>query len=120
METSRHRSSYEKINYSLRPAKNIERKMLCEVITRLSLIQSIEKYRYIGFGSPYFTDFVLLHKMFGINDLISIEKDKFNEARFIFNKPYSCIDMMFEDSHDALKKIKNWKKPTILWLDYDQ
>ena len=119
-DISRPKSSYEKINYSLRPAKNIERKMLCEVITRLSLIQSIEKYRYIGFGSPYFTDFVLLHKMFGIIDLISIEKDKFNEERFVFNKPYSCIEMMFEDSHDALTKITSWKKPTILWLDYDQ
>lgn len=114
------KSSYEKINYSLRPAKNIERKMLCEAITRLSLIQNLDKYRYIGFGSPYFTDFILLHKMFGINDLISIEKDKFNEDRFEFNKPYSCIEMMFENSHEALSKIKNWEKPSILWLDYDQ
>jgi len=120
MEDLRPKSSYEKINYSLRPSKNIERKMLCEVIARLSLIYSIEKYRYIGFGSPYFTDFVLLHKMFGINDLISIEKDKFNEDRFVFNKPYLCIEMMFEDSHEALKKIKDWNKPSILWLDYDQ
>jgi hypothetical protein len=120
MEESRPKSSYEKINYSLRPAKNIERKMLCEVITRLSLIHSIEKYRYIGFGSPYFTDFVLLHKMFGINDLVSIEKDKFNEDRFEFNKPYSCIKMMFENSHEALKKLTDWNKPSILWLDYDQ
>jgi hypothetical protein len=116
----RPKSSYEKINYSLRPAKNIERKMFCEAITRLSLIQNLDKYRYIGFGSTYFTDFVLLHKLFGITDLISIEKDKFNKDRFEFNKPYSCIDMIFENSHDALTKITNWGKPCILWLDYDQ
>ncbi len=116
----RPKSSYEKINYSLRPAKNIERKMFCEALTRLSLIQNINKYRYIGFGSTYFTDFVLLHKLFGITDLISIEKDKSNEDRFEFNKPYSCIDMIFENSHDALTKITNWNKPCILWLDYDQ
>lgn len=112
-------SSYEKINYSLRPAKNIERKMLCDAISKLGLLQSINKYRYIGFGSPYFTDFLLFHRRLGIKNLISIEKDEKNEDRFLFNKPFSCIKMEFGDSHAILPTLDWNKKLSIVWLDYD-
>jgi len=112
-------SSYRDINYSLRPAKNIERKMLCDAFARLTFVKKINQYRYIGFGSPYFSDFYLLHRRLGIKNLISIEKDKHNEERFLFNKPFSCIKMEFDASHNVLPKL-DWEKiPTILWLDYD-
>lgn len=110
------RSSYEKINYSLRPAKNIERKMLCETLQRLSFIQKLEKYRYIGFGSTYFSDFNLLHRLLGISKMISIEKDKKNKDRFEFNKPFSCIEMKFGSSNEVLPMLK-WKEPSIVWVD---
>jgi hypothetical protein len=111
-------SSYEKINYSLRPAKNIERKMLCEAFCRLSTIHKIEKYQYIGFGSTYFSDFNLIHRTLGINNLISIEKDVNNQERFEFNKPFSCIDIKFGLSNDVLPTL-NWSKFSIVWVDYD-
>ena len=112
------KSSYEKINYSLRPAKAIERKMFCEAMHKLSHFQNIETYQYVGFGSPYFSDFSLIHRMLGIENMTSIEKDIQNSKRFEFNKPYSCIDMIFKNSTDALNEI-DWKIPVILWLDYD-
>lgn len=111
-------SSYEKINYSLRPAKNIERKMLCEAFRRLSPIHKIEKYQYIGFGSTYFSDFNLIHRTLGINNLISIEKDINNQERFEFNKPFSCIDIKFGLSNEVLPTL-NWSKFSIVWVDYD-
>jgi hypothetical protein len=52
-------SSYRKINYTLRPAKNIERKMLCEAFHKLHPFGKVQNYRYIGFGSTYFSDFIL-------------------------------------------------------------
>ncbi len=58
--------SYEKIHYGLRPAKNIERKMMCECFWRLSAFHPVHNYRYIGFGSVYFSDFLLFHKVLGI------------------------------------------------------
>ena len=112
------KSSYEKINYSLRPAKAIERKMFCQAIQKLSRFQDIENYRYIGFGSTFFCDFSLIHKTIGLKDLYSIEKDSENSERFNFNRPYSCIKTIFEHSNDALPSF-DWKIPTILWLDYD-
>jgi hypothetical protein len=113
-----HKSSYEKINYSLRPGKAIERKMLCEALKYLSFIQKLNKYKYIGFGSTHFVDFSLFHRMLGLTNLLSIEKDARNEMRFRFNKPFSRIDLKFGDSNEILPKL-NWDKLSIVWLDYD-
>ena len=110
--------SYEKINYSLRPAKCIERKMLCQAMAKLTHFQNIETYRYVGFGSTYFSDFTLFHKTLGIKDLVSIEQDAENSKRFLFNRPFSCIESVFKHSNDALYEL-SWENPTVLWLDYD-
>jgi hypothetical protein len=110
--------SYESVNYSLRPAKNIERKMFCEAFRRLIEFGKLESYRYVGFGSTFFADFSLFHKALGIGNSISIEKDTINEKRFEFNKPYDCIRLMFGKSSDILPTL-NWDLKTIIWLDYD-
>jgi hypothetical protein len=78
----------------------------------------LKDYRYIGFGSTYFSDIRLVHKRLGINDIVSIEKADEFEERFEYNKPFDCVEMMFEKSTDALPKL-DWSKPTILWLDYE-
>jgi len=62
-----------KVNYVLRPAKNVERKMLCEAFQRLTNFASLREYRYIGFGSIFFSDFTLFHRNLGISDLIDID-----------------------------------------------
>lgn len=111
-------SSYRKINYALRPAKNIERKMLLEAFRKLSFIDELSNYRYIGFGSTYFTDFELFHKELNIKNMISIEKDEGSRLRFEFNRPYSHIDIKFGKSNDILPTLK-YDSKDIIWLDYD-
>lgn len=110
--------SYEKINYSIRPAKCMERKMLCETFRRLSPFGEVKKYRYVGFGSPFFCDFYLFHKMLSIKNMICIEKYIDDKKRFEFNKPFSCIKMKYGDSNDILPVLE-WDIRTIIWLDYD-
>lgn len=110
--------SYERINYQLRPAKTIERKMLCEAFRRLYPFGEVRDYRYIGFGSTYFSDFILIHKTLGIENLISIEKDIEKRDRFLFNRPFSCIEIEFGNSTDILPAL-DWNVRTIIWLDYD-
>ena len=112
------KSSYETINYRLRPAKAVERKMLCEALRRLSAFGDIAKYRYVGFGSAYFTDFVLFHRALGIASMVSIEHDTDNEARFEFNKPFGCVTMKYMPASQALPALP-WNERTIFWLDYD-
>ena len=110
--------SYRKINYRVRPAKSIERKMLCDTFLRLSFFEPVENYRYVGFGSTAFVDFILFHKILGIKDMTSIEKRKKDKARFEFNNPFDCIRVKYGDSNDVLPSL-TWDLKTIVWLDYD-
>ncbi len=115
-----YRSSMGKFNYGLRPAKNIERKMFCETFASLSCIAPMSRYRYVGFGSVEFIDFSLYHQRLGIADMISIEyeSEPKKQKRVEFNLPYSCIMMKWGKSNEILPTLQ-WKKRTIIWLDYD-
>lgn len=119
-------ASYNAVNYSLRPAKAVERKMLCELIRRLNGFGPVEKYSYIGFGSIFFTDFVLFHRALGITKMCSIEKDaeaaddQSIQNRFEFNKPFSCIELKYGPAGERLPELAEyWPEKTIVWLDYD-
>jgi len=110
--------SYSKINYRLRPAKGIERKMICDSLRCLSPFGELTTYRYVGFGSTYFSDFILFHKSLHIEDMISIEKDKHAKERFEYNKPFACIKIEYGASYEVLPTLE-WSKKSIVWLDYD-
>lgn len=111
--------SYKKFDYALRPAKNIERKMLCEGFSRLSNIAPASGYRYIGFGSVAFLDFALVHQRLGITNMVSIERAEEDRGRFLFNQPFSCITIRWGESSDILPQL-SWRSRSIIWLDYDR
>ena len=115
---SNNRPSYEKINYSLRPAKNIERKMMAEVIGCLERFRPLRNYQYVGFGSIFFADFRLFHRSLGMNEMVSIECNERDKDRVDFNRPYHCVDVRMGMSYDVLPHL-DWKQRTIAWLDYD-
>lgn len=110
--------SYTKIDYRLRVAKSVERKMMSYLFQQLSVFAPLKEYTYIGFGSVAFLDFALFHRLLGIDKMISIEKEETDRTRFEFNKPYACIDLQFGESKDILPKLDIEKK-CIVWLDYD-
>jgi hypothetical protein len=111
-------ASYRAINYGIRPAKAVERKMLGELFRRLYPFQRVTDYRYIGFGSIYFSDFQLVHRALGLTDMVSIERDEQAEECFRFNVPYRSIDLRFKKSTVVLPQL-SWERRTIVWLDYD-
>ncbi|MFQ2123071.1 O-methyltransferase [Aeromonas jandaei] len=106
------------INYSMRVAKNIERKMIRDVLLRLYSFAHTSSYQYIGFGSKYFTDFILFHRYLHIKKMISIESDTGGRFKYEFNKPFSCVDIKFGGSSDILPTL-DYSEKTIIWLDYD-
>jgi len=112
--------AFEQVNYSLRPNKSVERRLLIRLLARLAQTDrfNIQAYRYIGFGSMWYADMILMHKQLGIADLVSIEKEVTRERRAKFNKPFSCITPVMGASNAKLQEIA-WNKPTILWLDYN-
>jgi hypothetical protein len=114
------RPSYEKINYNLRPAKNIERKMIAEACRLLPSARPVNRYRYVGFGSPFFSDFRLFHKTLGFQRMINIEVEGADQERFEFNKPFACIQMMYGDSSEVFPDLAWRDELTVVWLDYDR
>ena len=112
--------SYRRIDYTLRPAKNIERKMIAEACFRLTAFRPVHSYRYVGFGSPYFSDFRLFHRLLGFQTMVNIESQTGDKDRFDFNRPYECISMKYGTASDKLPEL-TWKNtPTVVWLDYDK
>lgn len=112
-------SSSFKVDYDLRPAKQIERRMILDAFQILT-VQGfpLRDYQYIGFGSIYFVDFILFHKLLGINNLLSIEGDKSITKRVKFNKPFDLIKIRMDYSGDVISSIDRDQR-IILWLDYD-
>src|SRR5690242_16417832 len=101
--------SSARINYSLRPAKHIERRMIAESLRHVAPFAHIEAYRYMGFGGLYFSDFALFHRMLNVRDMVSVEIDTNSKERYEFNKPYDCISLEFGKSSQVLPRLK-WDK----------
>lgn len=113
-------NSYRKIDYRLRPAKAVERRMIAEYFQRLRAFSPVENYRYIGLGSVYFSDFSLYHNICGFKEMISIEdtEDPKIKERFSFNSPLGTIQLQFGTTNTILPKL-NWEQKTVTWLDFD-
>ena len=68
--------SSDKINYLVRPAKQVERKLIIQALQCLGKNYDMPGYTYVGMGSRYFVDFQMVHKFLGIRDMISFEKEE--------------------------------------------
>ncbi len=102
----------DKIDYSLRLQKNVERKILGDIIRTLDFFGSIDKYRYIGFGSFYFKDFILLHEKFNIQSGISIEQDKrfYAQKDTIIRRHTDYLDIVLGRFSSEMEK---WRIDTL-------
>jgi hypothetical protein len=113
--------SYLSVNYALRPAKQVERRMLIDGLLLLSEAGfPIRDYRYTGMGSIHFVDFALFHKFLGIEKMLSIEASPEIQKRVHFNAPYRQL-IQVETGHpigDYISDLSHDEKH-VLWLDYD-
>lgn len=110
--------SFRSIDYSLRPAKHAERKMLLELFRRLAVFSPLRDYRYVGLGSVWFSDFVVVHRSLGLSDMVSIERERSAEQRIRANIPFAAIQPIFQTTSSAIPLL-DWSKRQIVWLDYD-
>lgn len=111
--------SYRKVFYDLRPAKQVERRMLLDAFQRLAAAGiPIRNSKYLGMGSIYFVDFVLFHKFLGLSRLHSVEINPAITKRVGFNKPFKCIDHSLESVGEYLSRVDS-DDAYIVWLDYD-
>ncbi len=111
--------SYLKVQYDLRPAKQVERRMLIDGLQKLMAAGfPVAEYQYTGFGSIHFVDFVMLHKLLGIDDLVSVEHSTEIERRVRFNKPFRQVEIRMRSMGDVIPTLSSNKRH-LVWLDYD-
>lgn len=115
--------SFTAVNYSLRPSKTIQRGLVFDGLRQLQERLDWRKVSYVGFGSIWFTDFILAHKVLGISKMYSIEANEIGYRRARFNKPYSFVRVKLGYSYDVLpemySQVQFRQAPSIVWLDYD-
>lgn len=115
--------SFDAVNYSLRPSKSIQRQIVFEGVRRLKTHIGLDRLAYVGFGSIWFTDFVLAHKVLGIDDMVSIELNDVGFSRATFNAPFSSVRVWHGLSTDLLPALYADPvlsgRPWMVWLDYD-
>lgn len=111
--------SFKQFDYSLRPSKQVERKIMIEVLLSLSKAGfNIDEYTYLGLGSPYYVDFVMFHKYLSIQDMVCVEWADI-EKRMKFNKPFGFIKLRMQALAEHIPSIQRRKK-YLVWLDYDR
>lgn len=111
--------SYAKVQYDLRPAKQVERRMIIDSFQLLAMGGfPIRDYQYTGMGSIYFVDFVLFHKFLGMERMLSVEASEAIQKRVSFNRPYGTIDIAMGPISNFIPGLSQDRKH-ILWLDYD-
>lgn len=116
-------ASFDVVNYSLRPSKSIQRQLVFEGVAKLKSQLDLDRLAYIGFGSIWFTDFVLAHKLLGIDDMVSIECNDVGYHRALFNSPFATVRVRHGFSSAVLPTLYEDDiirgRPWLVWLDYD-
>lgn len=115
--------SFDVVNYSVRPNKCIQRSLIFEGYGKIRNRLDLGKVNYVGFGSIWFSDFLMAHRMLNIDEMVSIESDEIGYLRAEFNKPFKSVSVINEMSTVALKSLCADDKfsafPWFIWLDYD-
>lgn len=115
--------SFDSVNYSLRASKSIQRQIVFDGVRLLQNSLDLEKLVYVGLGSIWFIDFVMAHKLLGVNDMISLEGNEVGYRRAIYNSPFKTVRVIHGYTYDVLPSlfgdpdIKG--RPWMVWLDYD-
>ncbi len=111
--------SYLKLNYALRPSKQVERKLLVEAMQKLSHEGlPISDYTYLGFGAPFYADFQVFHRYLFIDKMICVEGGSIPK-RMIFNKPFGFIELRLDMLSKVLPSLDREAR-YLAWPDYDQ
>jgi hypothetical protein len=112
-------SSSYRVQYDMRPAKQVERRMLVDALQRLAAAGfPISDYQYTGFSAIYFVDFILFHKILGLSKLVSLERQESLTRRMQFNRPFSCVEIKMVSASSEIPNLSRDVRH-LIWLDYD-
>ena len=116
--------SGEKVPYHLRQNKHVERQLFAELLAHVDRAHPIRDYLYVSFGGVFFEDFKLMHSVFGMRHMLSLEILEWVYQRQDKNRPYGCVKCKnmtsanFIDSIDIIREEFAGAKHIVCWLDY--
>ena len=115
--------SFDLVNYSLRPSKSIQRQIVFSGVRELQSNLDLERMIYLGFGSIWFTDFLMAHRLLGVDDMVSVESNEIGYVRAVFNAPYATVRVKQGNSGVILPTLYEdeiiRQRPWLIWFDYD-
>ncbi len=108
------------LDFSLRPNKSVERKLIFEALASLHGLIRWAEYQYIGMGSLWFKDFVLAHRLLRIATMHSIERSSSIASRAEASRPLKCIKMHVGTVSEKLlsPELHTVDRKSVVWLDY--
>ncbi len=104
--------------YAQRPSKHIQRRMVVDAFRKLRAFAPLPEYEYVGFGAYEFVDFELCRRELGIVSMHSIEVNSHQQDRYLFNRPFSDIELHFDRASNVLPDLLEDPVLRIIWLDY--
>ena len=110
--------------FQLRPNKYVERRLFVELLRMIGRIRSLHGYAYITMGGPFLEDIKLMYSEFGIEALLSIERDPMEHKRQIFNAPLPFLQCHNVDSSALIASYYDFLNglgdpPNVVcWLDF--
>lgn len=116
-------SRQQSLNFSTRQNKSIERSLVFESLRALQANNLFKPIKYVGFGSVWFVDFQMAHRVLNPVHLLSIEKDPNIASRAKFNRPFRNIDVEQGEADKVLPVLMDQDDKDdfswVVWLDYD-
>lgn len=114
------------IDYELRPAKNVDRRVFVDLLARSERHMTLEGASYTSMGGYPMTDHRMIHRRLGIENLVSIDGNSDVVSRQNFNKPTEkcvCLNMFSNDLIDNLDNVFedqaiDLQARKVIWLDY--
>ena len=109
-------ASFDVVNYSLRPSKSIQRQIVFNGIRLLMERMKLECPVYIGFGSVWFSDFLVAHKMLGINDMRSMEGE--GKSDTVWKVEYIVRRSACHTSRSRITKKPRCQLATVCFVEH--
>ncbi len=114
------------IDYELRPAKNVDRRVFVDLLARSERYLTLADATYVSMGGYPMTDHRMIHRRLDIENLVSIDGDPEVVQRQNFNKPTEkciCLHLqsgeLIEDLDDILSRNNiDVEARKVIWLDY--
>ena len=110
-------ASGSNVPYHLRPNKYVDREIFLDLLAKLDPCVNLGRYRYIGLGGPFLTDFRLIDNRFKMRRLVCLDSSYKVHERQKFNRPSRNVTIVWRKIGDYLDE-RTFGSPVVIWLDY--